>query len=104
MKLKNIVGPQIRKLRVARGWSQKTLIAKLHLAGFLDKDRAGVGKIESQLIYVSDYDLHYFSRVFGVTIGDLLPALSPERRVDDQLAELMKPRNNHRSAAKAGKG
>ncbi len=98
MKLKNIVGPQIRKLRVARGWSQEVLLAKLHLVGFLDKDRAGVGKIESQLIYVSDYDLHYFARVFDVTIGELVTELAPERRVDDQLAELMKPRNNHRSA------
>lgn len=72
-------------------------MAKLHLLGFLDKDRAGVGKIESQLIYVSDYDLHYFARVFEVTIGELVPELAPERRIDDQLAELMKRRNNRRS-------
>jgi transcriptional regulator with XRE-family HTH domain len=98
MKLKNIVGPQIRRLRVARGWSQEVLLAKLHLAGFMHKDRAGLGKIESQLVYVTEYELHYFARVFEITIGELLPELCPERRVDDQLTELLKPRNNHNSA------
>ena len=54
------------------------LMTKLPLVDFLDKHRAGVGKIESPLIDVSDYDRHYFARVFNVTVGDLLTALSPE--------------------------
>ena len=79
------------------------LMTKLHLAGFLDKDRAGVGKIESQLIYVNDYELHYFARVLDVKVLDLLPELSPQVRVDDQLTNLMKLKNNHHSTRRPEK-
>lgn len=102
MKLKNTVGPLIRRMRVERGWTQDILTAKLQVAG-MNKDRAGVGKIESQLVHVSEYELHYFARVFAVKAWELMVELSPDRRVDEQLDELMKPRNNHRSAARAVK-
>jgi hypothetical protein len=49
----------------ARGWTQEILTARLQVAG-MNKDRAGVGKIESQLIHVSEYELYYFARVFDV--------------------------------------
>jgi hypothetical protein len=87
----------------ARGWTQEILTARLQVAG-MNKDRAGVGKIESQLIHVSEYELYYFARVFDVKAWELLVELSPDRRVDEQLAELLKPRNHRRSAARAGKG
>ena len=95
--LRNIVGPQIRKYRMERDWSQELLLAKLQVEGFLSKDRAGVAKIESQIICMCDYDLYYFARVFEVELPDLFPKLSPLARLDEQLTNLMRPRNTHPS-------
>jgi len=56
MRFKNNVGPQVRRRRCARGWSQSVLAAKLQIAGF-DISRSGVSKIEPRLSYVDDKTL-----------------------------------------------
>jgi len=87
----NLVGPQIRKLRYQKGWSQNALATRLQLAG-LDKDRTAVGKIESRLVHVSDYQLLYLSEVFGVGLVDLYPRWNPEKSVKDVVPDLMERR------------
>lgn len=73
----NIVGPQIRKLRVNRNWSQGKLAAKLQMAGW-DVSRGTVAKIESGLHCIREYHLCYLMNVFGVSYRDLLPpAIDP---------------------------
>ena len=74
MRTLNVVGPQIRKLRYERNWSQNILATKLQILGW-DISRSGVAKIESGLVHVDDYRLFYFARVFKVTLTDLLPSL-----------------------------
>ena len=71
----NLAGPQIRKLRYQKGWSQNTLAIRLQLAGH-DKGRPAVGKIESRLVHISDYELLCFSQVLGVELVDLYPKLA----------------------------
>ena len=74
MKVVNVVGPQIRKLRYQRNWSQDFLATKLQMAGW-DISRSSLAKIESGLVHVDDYRLFYFARVFKVKVTDLLPPL-----------------------------
>jgi len=71
-KAQNIVGPQIRRLRNAKGWSQEALSAKLGVAGF-DVSRGTLSKIEAQLRCVTDIELVYLSRALHVDIIDLYP-------------------------------
>jgi transcriptional regulator with XRE-family HTH domain len=91
MKCLNMVGPQVRRLRYEKGWSQNILAAKLQLLGW-DIDRVGAAKIESRLVRVEDYELLYFTRVFNVGLTDLFPKIDPSRRIHEVLAELMKRR------------
>ncbi len=69
----NIVGPQIRRLRVNKNWSQGQLAAKLQMAGW-DISRGTVAKLESGLHCVREYQMFFLMRVFAVTYRELLPA------------------------------
>jgi len=91
MKHLNMVGPQIRKLRYVRGWSQNILAAKLQILGW-DIDRVAVAKIESRLVHVDDYELFYFTKVFNVGLADLFPKVDTARRIHEVLTELMQRR------------
>ena len=55
---KNVVGLQVRKRRYNLGLKQPDLAARLQVPGW-EIDRAGVSKIESQLIWVSDFQMLY---------------------------------------------
>ena len=91
MKHRNMVGPQIRKLRYVRGWSQTVLAAKLQILGW-DIDRVAVAKIESRLVHVDDYELFYFTKLFNVGLADLFPKIDAARQIHDVLTELMQRR------------
>jgi transcriptional regulator with XRE-family HTH domain len=88
MKCKNMIGPQVRRLRYQRGWSQEKLAEKLQLLGW-DIDRVAVSKIESRLVHMDDYELLYFTKVFNVGLVDLFPKIEAERRIHEALTELM---------------
>lgn len=64
----------MRKLRVRRGWTQKTLAAKLQIAGW-DISREGVAKVEARMVRVADHRLYFLASALGVTIMDLLPPI-----------------------------
>ncbi len=91
MKCLNMIGPQVRRLRYQQGWSQEKLTEKLQLLGW-DISRAGLGKIESRLVHVDDYELLFFARVFQVRLDDLFPTIDPARRMDEVVGELMQRR------------
>ncbi len=74
MKMCNLIGPQVRKLREEKGWTQRTLSEKLQVAG-LDISRSSLAKVESRLIKVSDNELFYFARVFNVSLCRLFPSM-----------------------------
>ncbi|MGH7953798.1 MAG: helix-turn-helix domain-containing protein [Limisphaerales bacterium] len=66
----NMVGPQIRRLRTARGWSQSKLAMRLQLGG-LDISRAVLGQMESQLHCIKDKDIPHFARALGADLADI---------------------------------
>ena len=67
----NIIGPQVRRLRSRRGWSQNQLAIKLQIAGMDFATRKKVCKIESREVWVSDDDMLFLARVLGVKPNDL---------------------------------
>ena len=88
MKRRNVVGPQVRRLRYAREWSQSQLAVKLQLAGW-DISRSGVAKIEAQLVWVGDFELFYLMKVLQVTLADLLPKFDPGEAVHETVERLI---------------
>lgn len=81
----NLIGPQIRKLRNQRGWTQDRLAGALQRAG-LDVSRSGLAKIEARMVWVPDHELYYFMKVFRVDFGDLFPPIDPQ---DPELYETL---------------
>jgi transcriptional regulator with XRE-family HTH domain len=88
MKCLNIIGPQVRRLRYVRGWSQNMLAAKITTLR-LGHRPVGLAKIESRLVHVDDYELLYLSKVFNVSLADLFPAIDPSRRLHEVITELI---------------
>ena len=69
----NVIGPQIRKLRDQRGWTQEVFAQKMQLAGW-DVSRVSVAKLEARLRWTSDVEILFIARVFGVALNDLFPS------------------------------
>ena len=65
MRDKNLVGPQLRKLRDKRRWSQSKLAIVLQFAGW-EGDRNRVAKIEGGHVYVRDTEAQFFCDALGV--------------------------------------
>jgi transcriptional regulator with XRE-family HTH domain len=77
---RNIVGPQVRRLRSAAGLSQPALAAKCQRTGW-DIERDTIAKIEGQTRWVSDAELVMLARCFAVTIEALFPpSLAAEKK------------------------
>ena len=88
MKVLNLVGPQVRKFRYNRCWSQSKLAIQLQLKG-LDVSREVIAQIEGQCHCVKDKDLPYFARVFQVGLTDLFPNFDPDKPVHETVTKLM---------------
>ena len=71
-RFKNVVGPQVRKLRDQKGWSQAMLAAKCQLSGW-DISRSIVAAIEGRIRWVGDFELLMLAKVLHVSPIDLLP-------------------------------
>ena len=90
---KNVVGPQVRRIRCGLKLRQRDLAARLEVAGW-PIDRAGVSKIESRLVRVSDYRQFYLAYALGVSILDLLPRIDSKQPIDLVLRSLMARRRS----------
>lgn len=84
---KNNIGPQVRRLRYAHGWSQSTFAAKLQIAG-LDISRSGVSKIEARLVFVDDKALLYLAEALRVPVQDLFPPRDTAKRLHEFMEKL----------------
>ena len=85
-RFRNVAGPVIRRLRNARGWTQAELAARLQIKG-LDLDRADVGKIESQLRSIYDFELFLFAEALAADANVFSPGL---KKIKADLALLRK--------------
>jgi transcriptional regulator with XRE-family HTH domain len=79
----NVVGPQVRKLRVQKGWSQETLAAKLQLSGW-SISRDSVASLESQRRRVPDCEIIFLTRVLKVRSEILFPRNPVLRKLGPQ--------------------
>jgi transcriptional regulator with XRE-family HTH domain len=67
-----VVGPQVRKFRVHKGWTQDNLAVKLQLLGW-DTSREAVTRLENQDRRVPDLELFVIAKALGVKTDDLFP-------------------------------
>ena len=68
----NFIGPQVRKFREAKGWTQDNLAVKVQLFGW-DTSRISITRLENQERRVPDVELFVFASVLGVSADDLFP-------------------------------
>src|SRR6266704_128524 len=80
----NLVGPQVRKFRIKKGWTQENLAAKLQVAGW-DVSRESVAKLEAQFRRVPDCELLFLGKLFGVEVIALFPAHLDLKKLDPSL-------------------
>jgi ribosome-binding protein aMBF1 (putative translation factor) len=71
---KNLVGPQIRRCRNARGWSQAKLALRLQLDG-LDISREVLAQMECQIHCVRDNHIFHLARALAVNVSDFFAGL-----------------------------
>jgi transcriptional regulator with XRE-family HTH domain len=79
----NVVGPQVRKFRNRKAWTQATFARRLQLQGW-SISQASLGKLEAQLRRVPDCELLFLAKVLGVAVGDLLPKNPPLKQIGPQ--------------------
>jgi transcriptional regulator with XRE-family HTH domain len=70
---KNIVGPQVRRLRNASGMSQNALAAACQRCGW-DIERDTIAKIEGGTRWVCDSELVELAKALGAPMVELFPA------------------------------
>src|SRR5206468_11055427 len=68
----NIIGPKVRRLRNARGWSQPQLAARCQRIGW-DVGRDIIARIESQVRLVTDSEILLLARALGTSLLELFP-------------------------------
>jgi transcriptional regulator with XRE-family HTH domain len=79
----NVIGPQVRKFRVRKGWTQEKLALKLQLRGWsISSD--SVASLELQRRRVPDCEILFLARVLGVTTDELFPKTVSLRTVGPQ--------------------
>jgi transcriptional regulator with XRE-family HTH domain len=71
-KLRNIVGPQVRRLRYERGLSQSELVARFQVKGW-DITRDVLAGIELGRRWVADFEVVFLARHLGVPVDALWP-------------------------------
>ncbi|MGP8199416.1 MAG: helix-turn-helix domain-containing protein [Limisphaerales bacterium] len=79
----NLIGPQVRKWRVSKGWSQAAFATRLQLRGW-SISRDSVASLESQRRRVPDCELLFMARVLEVSLDDLFPKNLPLGKVGPQ--------------------
>ncbi len=79
----NVVGPQVRKFRVRKGWTQPVLAQKLQRQGW-SIGKGSIGKLEAQLRRVPDCELMFLARVLGVSVSELFPKGAAQKHLGRQ--------------------
>jgi transcriptional regulator with XRE-family HTH domain len=68
----NVIGKNVAKFRYLRGWTQDELVGKLQLLGrYMTRDI--LANIETQRCVVTDKQIEFFARIFGVKADELFP-------------------------------
>lgn len=76
MQYLNLVGPQVKKLRMLRGWTQEMLSEQLRLAGW-DVSTASLADLEVRMLPVADHHLFFLAKIFEVPMREIFPKIDP---------------------------
>jgi transcriptional regulator with XRE-family HTH domain len=68
----NVIGPQVRTLRVRKGWTQGQLAVKLQLLGW-DTSQDSISRLENQGRRVPDLEIFVLGKVLDVKFEQLFP-------------------------------
>ena len=79
----NVIGPQVRKYRNLKGWTQSALARKLQLQGW-SISVGSLGKLEAQLRRVPDCEIIFLAKVLGVSTASLFPRIKSLRQLGPQ--------------------
>jgi transcriptional regulator with XRE-family HTH domain len=90
---RNMVGPQVRKLRRAAGLGQDDLAGRCSRLGF-HISRSTVSHIETGVRGVSDLEMVMLARALRTPIDSLVPARLP-RWTKDQRSPKLEPDKGH---------
>lgn len=66
----NLIGSNLRRLRIEKGWSQQKLSDKLEMLAIY-VCRGSISRIEDKQRTVTDIELYGFSQVLGVSMEEL---------------------------------
>ena len=69
---RNIVGPQIMRIRSAKGWSQEQMATACQVAGW-DVSRGVIARIEGGVRWVADFELIKTAAILQVKLQELYP-------------------------------
>ena len=72
---RNIVGPQVRRMRCEAGLSQPALAAQCQRMGW-DVGRDAIAKIEGRTRWVADSELIHLAKALSCPLTDLFPSAS----------------------------
>ena len=71
-KIKNLVGPKVKELRIQKKLTQKNLAIQLQLLGY-EFNELTILRIEQQTRFVSDMELLALATFFEIEIRELYP-------------------------------
>lgn len=71
-KIKNLVGPKVKELRIQKKLTQKNLAIQLQLLGY-EFNELTILRIEQQTRFVSDMELLALATFFDIEIRELYP-------------------------------
>jgi transcriptional regulator with XRE-family HTH domain len=88
---RNLVGPQIRRLRGQQKLTQPMLAARCRKWGW-DLSRQTLAKIETQIRWVSDFELLCLARALRVEPNEFLPPKDKIPRMLEDFFERLSPK------------
>src|SRR6266545_2825632 len=89
-KLRNLIGPHVRRLRCAKSWSQEKLMFKLQDLGWNIR-RQRIARIESCEAWVSDFEILLVATALEVEVTEILhlPKLESKQPLYVALSNLL---------------
>lgn len=87
---RNMIGPQVRRFRVERNFSQPAFAALCQRQGW-DLSRDTLAKIEGQSRWVADFELVFLADALDVPIIALLPSQDPSGAAKKFISRLERP-------------
>lgn len=81
-----LLGPALRRVRLAQGWTQKQLAAALRLKG-RKVDQQAISKMEQGKRQIFAAEWIHIKEVLGVSYDELFPPVTPEILAEEEKIE-----------------